>query len=269
MTENRQSTRIERPIRYPLYSELSKLNIITGEHQSRDAGENVQIGGLQKTTMLDFPGKISAVVFTQGCNFLCPYCHNSDLVLYKGEPLAFTEVIAFLAQRKKVLEGVVISGGEPTLHDGLFSFCATLRSLGYAIKLDTNGSKPDVLRRLLQMKLLDYVAMDIKASPCRYPEEISPGNLGSAIMESIALLNKSTVEYEFRIPCVTPFITAESFQEILVAVRGSVPIFLQQIRQEHVLVPEFFIKKGRILLKEEIERLKKQADDSGVPCSIR
>ena len=100
------------------------------------------IGGLQKTTMLDFPGKVSAVVFTQGCNFLCPYCHNPDLVLYRQEPLALVDVLTFLTQRRRVLEGVVISGGEPTLQDGLFSFCATLKSIGYAVKLDTNGSRP-------------------------------------------------------------------------------------------------------------------------------
>lgn len=234
----------------------------------------MRIGGLQKTTMLDFPGKVSAVVFTQGCNFLCPYCHNPDLVMYGREPLPLAEVMAFLAQRKKVLEGVVISGGEPTLHDGLFSFCATLKGLGYAVKLDTNGSRPDILRLLLQSKLLDYVAMDVKANPHQYPVEISPGNLGDAITQSIALLEDSTIAHEFRVPCLVPFMDVENFSEILKCIfrrreQNKTPLFLQKLKIKDVLRPDFFEKEGRPLTHEEIVILERRADEAGVICHIR
>lgn len=230
----------------------------------------MRIGGLQKTTLLDFPGKVSAVVFTQGCNFLCPYCHNADLVLHGQEPLAFTEVIAFLAQRKKVLEGVVISGGEPTLQDDLSIFCATVKGLGYAVKLDTNGSRPEVLRQLLQANLVDYVAVDIKADPARYPKEIAPGGIGDTLLQTIALLREGAVPHEFRIPCVAPFINHASVTGILEALSGSsAPVFLQEVRLDHVLLPDFFIKNGRSLHQEEIQLLVSQAEQIGIIWNIR
>ena len=226
----------------------------------------MRIGGLQKTSLLDFPGKISAIVFTQGCNFLCPYCHNADLVACRQPPLTLTDVTAFLARRRNVLEGVVISGGEPTLHDGLFSFCATLKSLGYAIKLDTNGSRPDVLRHLLRMHLLDYVALDIKADPAHYPKEIR-ADAGDSVRSSIDLLRTSGVEHEFRIPCVAPFITPESLHAILQATPDATPLFLQAVRLEHVLDPAFFINQGRALTPAEIAHLHAQA--CGRTCVVR
>ncbi len=229
----------------------------------------MRIGALQKTTLLDFPGKISAIVFTQGCNFWCPYCYNHSLVMYEQEPLPLAEVLSFLAQRKRFLEGVVISGGEPTLQAELAGFCTILKSLGYAVKLDTNGSRPDALHRLLQLNLLDYVAMDIKAAPRKYPKEISPGDLGGAIVESMALLGESGVPHEFRIPCVAPFVDAESFQSILEHTPAATSLFLQAVRLEHVLAPEFFNQKGRALSCEELETLKRQAEGCGRVCTIR
>ncbi|MDR2573596.1 MAG: anaerobic ribonucleoside-triphosphate reductase activating protein [Desulfovibrio sp.] len=227
----------------------------------------MRIGGLQKTTMLDFPGRISAVVFTQGCNFLCPYCHNPDLVLYKQETLALADVVAFLARRGKMLEGVVISGGEPTLHDALPTFCATLKNLGYAVKLDTNGSRPDVLRALFAANLLDYVAMDIKGNPRSYPEEIAR-NVGDDVLKSVNIIQESGIKHEFRLPCVAPFIDAAGFAVILKHVGGS-PLFLQKIRLENVLRPDFFAERGRALDKNDMERLYTTAVRMGVDCRIR
>ena len=228
----------------------------------------MKIGGLQKTTLLDFPGKVSAVVFTQGCNFLCPYCHNPDLVLYRQTPLAFSDLIAFLAKRRKVLEGVVISGGEPTLHDGLFSFCATLKSLGYAVKLDTNGSRPDVLHQLLQAELLDYVALDVKANPEQYPALISSQDAGKDVQRSMALLEESQVAHEFRIPCVAPFIDTDSFAAILRHINHA-PIFLQTVRLENVLQADFFPSQGHALDQDTMERLRETAQQKGLTCHIR
>jgi pyruvate formate lyase activating enzyme len=229
----------------------------------------LRIGALQKTTLLDFPGKISAIAFTRGCNFSCPYCHNPGMVAHQGEILADADVMSFLTQRRRLLEGVVITGGEPTLQAGLEEFCSGLKSLGYAIKLDTNGSRPDVLRRLLQLNLLDYVAMDLKADPCRYPREISPVSPGKAIVESAALLNESELAHEFRVPCAAPFITGGTFRKILATAGNVAPLFLQAIRLEQVLTPDFFVKKGRALTRDEIELLKKQAESLGYTCAIR
>ena len=228
----------------------------------------MQIGGLQKTTLLDFPGKISAVVFTQGCNFLCPYCHNPDLVLHGREPLALDAVVAFLAKRRNVLEGVVISGGEPTLQDDLFGFCATLKSLGLAVKLDTNGSRPEVLRQLLQADLLDHVAMDVKANPKRYPAILCPQDLGDNIARSMALLEESQVPHEFRVPCVSPFMDTDSFAALLEHIAHA-PLFLQAVRLEHVLQADFFPNPGRAMNKDEMENLCAAAHRKGLTCHIR
>ena len=228
----------------------------------------MRIGGLQKTTLLDFPGKISAAVFTQGCNFLCPYCHNPDLVLYGREPLALDAVVAFLAKRRNVLEGVVISGGEPTLQEDLFSFCATLKSLGFAVKLDTNGSKPHVLRQLLQADLLDYVAMDVKAHPKRYPAILCPQDLGDNIAHSMALLEESPVPHEFRVPCVSPFIDTDSFAALLSHITHA-PLFLQAVRLGRVLQADFFPGQGHALGMDALEHLRAATQQKGLTCTIR
>ena len=228
----------------------------------------MRIGGVQKTTLLDFPGKVSAVVFAQGCNFLCPYCHNPDLVLCRQKPLAFTDVIAFLARRRKVLEGIVISGGEPTLHADLFSFCAVLKSLGYAVKLDTNGSKPEVLRQLLRAELLDYVAMDVKANPEQYPAALCPQGVGKAVLHSMALLEESQVPHEFRVPCAAPFIDADSFTAVMEHICRA-PLFLQTVRLENVLQADFFPSRGHALGKDAMESLCGAAREKGLYCQIR
>ncbi len=228
----------------------------------------MRIGALHKTTLLDFPGKVAAIVFTQGCNFLCPYCHNADLLLHRETPLAQADVLGFLTQRRRLLEGVVITGGEPTLQEDLEGFCSVLKSLGYAVKLDTNGGRPEMVRRLLRSGLLDYVAMDVKAAPARYPREISPGDLGNAIAETMTLLRESGVPHEFRVPCVHPFITKESFGEILDAV-GDAPVFLQAVRPARVLDPAFFEREGRALAEDEIHHLRQTAERRGVTCHVR
>ncbi|MCL1915534.1 MAG: anaerobic ribonucleoside-triphosphate reductase activating protein [Desulfovibrionaceae bacterium] len=228
----------------------------------------MRIGGLQKTTLLDFPGKVGAVVFTQGCNFTCPYCHNSELAGGGREGLSLAEVMTFLEKRRNVLKGVVISGGEPTLHEGLSGFCAALKELGYAVKLDTNGSRPEVLRDLLMADLLDYVAMDVKADPEDYPEAICPDASGGNVRRSMALLEESGIRHEFRIPCVAPFIDMDSFAAILGHIRKAT-LFLQAVRLERVLRADFFAHQGRILDKSEMETLSRTAVRKNVDCRLR
>ncbi len=245
----------------------------------------MRIGGLHKTTLLDFPGKVSALVFTQGCNFHCPYCHNPALLPHNAGTLAPEDVLAFLQSRRSVLEGVVLSGGEPTLQEDLSDFCTAIKNLGYAVKLDTNGSNPHVLKQLLRAGLLDYVAMDIKANPAEYSPNLCVQEQASAVVQSIAVLEQSGIPHELRIPCAAPFITEESFAAILACMVGyrqqeqktqqvqrgqsDTPIFLQYIHVEHAFSPAFFQSSGRPLCEEELLCLQQTARAQGFCCHIR
>ena len=160
----------------------------------------MKIGGLIKFTLIDFPGRPAAVVFTQGCNFRCRYCHNPELVYPHmfAEPVAIEESYSFLNRRQGTLEGVVVSGGEPTLHEDLPSFMADLKAMGYATKLDTNGTRPDMLKSLLDAKLLDYIAMDIKAPLEKYSLITGVDFNPEVLKQSMDLIRQSGLEYEFR-----------------------------------------------------------------------
>lgn len=160
----------------------------------------MKIGGLIKFTLIDFPGRPAAVVFTQGCNFRCRYCHNPELVYPHmfAEPVAIEEIYSFLKRRQGTLEGVVVSGGEPTLHEDLPSFMADLKAMGYATKLDTNGTRPDMLKSLLNAKLLDYIAMDLKAPLEKYSLITGVDFNPEVLKQSMDLIRQSGLEYEFR-----------------------------------------------------------------------
>ena len=202
----------------------------------------MKICGLQKTTLLDFPGHVAATVFTGGCNFRCPFCHNSDLLDMNAAPL-FTdeEVLKFLTKRRGVLEGVAITGGEPTLQPDLREFLQKVRALGYKIKLDTNGSRPDILRMLCEDGLIDYVAMDIKTCKERYPLVAGiPSLKMEGILESVEFLKCGTVPYEFRTTVVKELHSAEDFVLIGQWLSGCSAYFLQNfVASENVLVPGF------------------------------
>jgi pyruvate formate lyase activating enzyme len=151
----------------------------------------MNIGGYIKSSLIDFPGTISCVVFTQGCNFHCPYCHNPDLVPMnrgKNELISSDSVFSFLERRKGLLDGVVVSGGEPTLQKGLVDFLRRVKAMGFRVKLDTNGSRPQVLRVLFAENLVDYVAMDIKTSPDRYAPDLWDRVSPEILKESISLI---------------------------------------------------------------------------------
>lgn len=160
----------------------------------------MKIGGLIKFTLIDFPGRPAAVVFTQGCNFRCRYCHNPELVYPHmfAEPVAKEEIYSFLKRRQGTLEGVVVSGGEPTLHEDLPAFMADLKAMGYATKLDTNGTRPEMLRQLLDARLLDYIAMDIKAPLEKYSLITGVDFNPEVLRQSMDLIRQSGLEYEFR-----------------------------------------------------------------------
>jgi len=200
-------------------------------------------GGLQKQSLIDYPEKVSCVLFTSGCNFTCPYCHNPDLA--RGQikaPFIIKEysIYDFLEKRRGFLEGVVLSGGEPTLHPDISTICQNIKKMGYPIKLDTNGSHPEVLAQLIHKGYVDYIAMDIKTDPSSYPREISPHENTASILESIALIMAAGLPYEFRTTCVKPFVDKTIIEKISHAIQGASCYALQPFKNENILSPEFF-----------------------------
>jgi pyruvate formate lyase activating enzyme len=189
----------------------------------------MKIHGLQKMTLLDFPGRVACTVFTGACDFRCPFCHNFELVDGSAPALMEEEeLLAFLKKRQGLLDGVAVTGGEPCLHRGLPDLLSRIRDLGYAIKLDTNGNHPEVLGQILDRGLADYVAMDIKNRPDKYAATIGlPSFDLTGIRESISLLTEGPADYEFRTTVVREFHEAEDFEEIGSMIRGAKAYFLQ------------------------------------------
>lgn len=206
-------------------------------------GVKMQIHGFQKTTLLDFPGHVAATVFTGGCNFLCPFCQNGDLVLRSAFLPSIPEegVIRILEKRKGVLTGVCVTGGEPTLQPDLPFFLEKLKTLGYLVKLDTNGYRPETLRALHSKGLLDYIAMDIKSSPVHYAKAAGFKDLDMApIRESALFLQTCELPHEFRTTAVRGLHEPEDFRLIGQWLKGSDPYFLQSyVHSEGVISPGF------------------------------
>lgn len=189
----------------------------------------MKIHGLQKMTLLDFPGRVACTVFTGMCDFRCPFCHNYQLV--DGSAPAVMEeeeLFSFLKKRQGLLDGVAVTGGEPCLHRDLPDFLSRIRDLGFAVKLDTNGNHPEILRQVLERDLADYVAMDIKNRPGKYALTAGLKSLDlSGIRESISLLMESGKDYEFRTTVVRELHEAEDFEEIGALIRGARAYYLQ------------------------------------------
>ncbi len=181
----------------------------------------MRIGGLTKFSLVDYPGKMAAVVFTQGCNFRCPYCFNAHLIsaALSGSHLGEKDVFVFLEKRRGVLEGVVISGGEPTQQMDLIPFLEKIQDRGYLIKVDTNGSHPAVLSKIIERKLCDYIAMDIKAPLDRYDRLTGVPIDVQAIRESMQVIIHSSIDHEFRTTMVKPLLALED----AVAIRSLLP----------------------------------------------
>ena len=171
----------------------------------------MKIVGIQKLTLLDYPGRVACTVFLGGCNFRCPYCHNWELLGDAEEVMTVEELLTFLRKRQSILDGVCITGGEPTLHPELPALLLAVRELGYAVKLDTNGYRPEMLGAILDGGLVDYVAMDLKNGPEDYGETVGLAHADLAkIRESIGLLMASGIEFELRTTVVKPLHCAES-----------------------------------------------------------
>jgi len=210
----------------------------------------MKIGGLQKVTLIDFPASIAAIVFIKGCNFACPFCFNRDLVLGDLPTISQRTVLSFLRKRKKVLDGVVLTGGEPIIQLDLEQLIRKIRGLGYKVKLDTNGSLPEMIEKLLKKSLLDYVALDIKAPlDENYAKAIGRKEFDPAvIVESIKLFLKFKVPFEFRttiVPGIHDKKTLVTMAKQLKKVIGrrKIPWFWQNFQPKNCLEPKFEKKK--------------------------
>ena len=199
----------------------------------------MNIKGIQKLTLLDYPGRVACTLFTGGCNFRCPFCHNSMLVIDPEQNMShdINEIFTYLHRRRGVLDGVAITGGEPLLQPDIADFIKSIRTLGYPVKLDTNGSRPKVLRRLIDEGLVDYVAMDIKNSLEKYGTTIGVPNYDtSAVEESAALLMEGRVDFEVRTTVVKGLHEADDFRKIGEWLGGDEKFFLQQFKDSGSLI---------------------------------
>jgi pyruvate formate lyase activating enzyme len=232
----------------------------------------VLLGGLQRHSLIDFPGRSSCVCFVSGCNFHCPYCHNPDLAranpAHEGR-LTEEMFLAFLEKRAGLLDGVVISGGEPTLQNQLPSLCEQVKAMGYAVKLDTNGSRPWVIRDLLARGLVDYVAMDLKSNPAGYRVIMNGDCTMEDILASAEILMGSTVPYEFRTTCARPFVTPHILPDMARLIQGAGLYVLQPFQRTRILHPEYFdgIEPG--YTEAEMNELRVLAEPFVRECRLR
>ncbi|MBF0228483.1 MAG: anaerobic ribonucleoside-triphosphate reductase activating protein [Desulfamplus sp.] len=285
---------------------------------------SLKIGGFQKNTLIDFPGVVASLVFTQGCNFRCPYCHNPSLIslpilessttynistLPNNSNFKLTnnnlnlidesEIFAFLKKRKGLIDGVTITGGEPTLQPALESFCFKLKNMGFKVKVDTNGSRPDVIENLIKRELVDFIAMDIKSNKEGYKylvgaseqigveEKIDIKNYKnsnkhalnktlnfSLIIKSIKLIIKHSPAYEFRTTCVKPFITPEIMPEIGEMIKGASKYVLQHCSKNVKMFNPLFFQKNNpypdpFLSDDELAHIRLIMKPYVQECSIR
>ncbi len=232
----------------------------------------MRLGGLQKNSLIDYPGKLSCVLFLSGCNFSCPYCHNPELASGRLTGNAWQDektVYDFLERRKGFLDGVVISGGEPTLDKGLFSLCENIKQMGYPIKLDTNGSQPQVIKQLIDEGLVDYIAMDIKTAPLHYSPGLGKDYDPARILPSIHTIMETAKAYEFRTTCVKSIVDEHSIAKIAKTIRGATLYALQHFRNGRVLHPEYFFENQGCYDEDGLRHLKSIAEPWVKNCIIR
>lgn len=196
----------------------------------------MNIGGFQKTSLLDYPDRISAIVWTSGCNFRCPFCYNKNLALGTAELFPEEEILSFLSKRKTLLEGVVISGGEPLLQEDLVDFVRKVKDMRLLVKIDTNGMFPERLNELLEQQLVDYIAMDVKAPKEKYPQLTGVKSDLTRIEASIDLLKTKAPAYEFKTTFIPGLLFKEDIVEIAEWLKGAEAYFLQQFKSKPPLV---------------------------------
>ena len=235
----------------------------------------MEIGGLQKLTLIDFPGKLAGTVFLIGCPFRCPFCYNLELVMpeliekhaQRGHPISQKDFFNFLREKKGLLEGVCITGGEPTANSDLPDFCQKIKEMGFLVKLDTNGSSPEMLKKLIDEKLVDYVAMDIKGPKERYSEFAGVKVDIKKIQKSIDILKEGRVDYEFRSTILSKIHTKEDIIEMAKWIRGAKKYYLQNFRPEKTIDPAF--EKIKPYPQEYLLEIQKAISPFFETCQIR
>jgi pyruvate formate lyase activating enzyme len=190
----------------------------------------MKIGGFQKTSLLDYPDRISAIIWTSGCNFRCPFCYNKNLALGTAQLFPTDVILSFLIKRKTIIDGVVISGGEPLLQEDIIDFVKKIKDMKLLVKIDTNGTYPELLNELLEQKLVDYIAMDVKAPKNKYAQLTGVKTDLSAIEKSIYLLENKAPAYEFKTTLIPGLLTKEDIVEIAQWLKGADSYFLQQFK---------------------------------------
>ena len=230
----------------------------------------MKIAGFQKFSLIDYPGKISAIIFTQGCNLRCPYCHNPELVDPKlfSDTLDEDSILSFLRRRADKLDGIVITGGEPLLQHDLVEFVERVKEMGYLIKLDTNGTYPEILKRLLGKNLIDYIAMDIKAPLEKYPNVVQTDVCAEKIMESITIILNINIDYEFRTTVVKDLLTEDDLICIAKLIRGAKRYVLQKFAVSKIL-DKSFVGNVKCFSEEELNTIKDEIKKYVSECIIR
>jgi len=228
------------------------------------------LGGYQKLTLIDYPGKIATTVFTVGCSFRCPFCHNPELV----DSRQFTvqgdlekEFFSFLKKRKGKIEGVCITGGEPTIQPNLLGFIKKIKKRGFLVKLDSNGTRPDVLKKVFDAKLVDFVAMDIKNQLKRYDATTGVKGDAERIKLSVQLIMNSGVPYEFRTTVVPGLHSEKDFEEIAKWIKGARSYYLQEYREGRIL--DNNLKKKTKGKKIDLEKIQKKIEKNFGKMGIR
>lgn len=227
------------------------------------------ISGLQKLTLLDYPGKVACILFTQGCNFACGYCHNAEMIPIIQDPQTqYSEknLFEFLRSRQGLLDGVVITGGEPTLHEDLGEFIRKIRSMGFFIKLDSNGSNPIVLEKFLAEGLLDYIAMDIKATAEKY-QKLVKNDCSKGIFQSIKVIMTSGIDYEFRSTIMPSVHSVEDIHKMGRMIQGAKRWYLQNFRGGKTLSRTF--QHQRSFTQKELENFKEIAEEYVEQVEVR
>ena len=226
------------------------------------------VGGFQKFSLIDYPGKISAVIFTRGCGFRCKYCHNPELIIPDrfGEKIPLSFVFDFLESRRGKLDAVTVSGGEPTEHKDLHSTIKEIKDMGFLVKLDTNGSNPDVLEELIKKRLIDYIAMDIKAPYKKYKEITGVAVDYDKIKKSIKIIMDSNVDYQFRTTVVKELISGKDLQDMAKDIAGANVYYLQKYKRSESLEST---SKFTSYSEKEIEEMASHLEKYVKKCRIR
>ncbi len=229
----------------------------------------MNIGGLQKVSLIDYPGEISSIIFLQGCNFKCPYCHNPELVDAKlfCPRLDEKDILDFLKTRRGKIDAVTITGGEPTIQADLISFIKRIKKMGFAVKLDSNGSAPEVIQKLLSDKLLDYIAMDIKAPLLKYENIVRVPLKTDLIKESIKIILKAKIPHEFRTTLVQSLLTENDIFKIAKLISGAKRYALQRFMPTKTLNKQYL--KAKPFPADALEKIRKHLEREIAVVTVR